>query len=91
MVLLIRSENRLKRKLRYAHYLLTQHYPWKVGTLLRRIESTGFTLGVTSGLYIHFRVMSKSEYHNRYCGKTVSICRGRHSADRPHIRLITSR
>jgi hypothetical protein len=63
------NENKIKYGLRYSHYLIAFEFPWKLEVLYRRIRFDGFSFGFPLGFNFNFRLMSMSEYHEKYCPK----------------------
>jgi len=95
------NENRIKRNLRYSHYLLVHGFLWKLRYFLQRIRFNGFdyrfllfnllnslmqwlTSSELSRLFslvllpfgFKFKLISKSEHHEKYCEQTLFICSG---------------
>jgi hypothetical protein len=59
------NENRIVYEMKYLHYRIST----KLEMFFRRIVFDGFSFGFPLGFNINFRLMSMSEYHNKYCPK----------------------
>ena len=65
MFLWIENENRIKRRIRYAHYVLKYIYFGKLKRKFKRVKFEGFSLSFPFGVSANFSVISKSEYSQK--------------------------
>lgn len=68
------NENRIIYGLKYSHYLVKYDFPRKLMMFFRRIAFDGFSFGIPLGFSVNFRLISLSEYHNKYCHHLMSVC-----------------
>ena len=61
MFLWIKNENRVKRRIRYTHYLLKNTYFGKLKKKLKRVKFEGFSLSFPFGFSANFRMVPKPE------------------------------
>lgn len=71
----VENENRIKRRIRYTHYILKYIHFGEMKNKFKRVKFEGFSLSFPFGFSANFSVISKTEYFQKNHKLIVPNCK----------------